>query len=191
MKHLGDFDAGTIVYGKFSTFQPSTGAAFALAAGKLAVFKDGAAILNTAGVVLQTSVAGLAGLQGFSVDTGADGTAYAGGSFFELALIAGSVDSVSVVGAVVAGFTLRNNSALKPTTAGRTLAVSSSNTVVAVDTALALGAAARADVNAEADTAITDHFTFTVDGMADANIQYVNDEVVGGVGSSGDPWGPT
>lgn len=33
-------------------------------------------------------------------------------------------------------------------------------------------------------------FTFTVAGKVDCNIQYVNDVQIGGVGTSGDPWGP-
>src|SRR5690606_27389470 len=42
----------------------------------------------------------------------------------DVVISTGTVDSVSVVGAVVASFTLRKNSALKPTTAARTLDVS-------------------------------------------------------------------
>jgi hypothetical protein len=37
----------------------------------------------------------------------------------------------------------------------------------------------------------TDSLTFTVAGNADVNIQYVNDEEVGGTGTLGDEWGPT
>lgn len=69
-----------------------------------------------------------------------------------------------------------------------------------------------AQVNAEVDTAITDSalvanlatvdaivdaikaktdsLTFTVAGQVDANIQYVNDTIVTGAGTAGDPWGP-
>lgn len=36
----------------------------------------------------------------------------------------------------------------------------------------------------------TDSLTFTIAGQADANIQYVNDVQVNGVGSAGNPWGP-
>lgn len=53
-----------------------------------------------------------------------------------------------------------------------------------------LGAQAKLDVNAEADTAITDHFTFTVAGQADSNVKYVNDVEVTGDGQSGTEWGP-
>jgi hypothetical protein len=36
----------------------------------------------------------------------------------------------------------------------------------------------------------TDSLTFTVAGVLDANIQYVNDTAVTGDGSAGTPWGP-
>ena len=36
----------------------------------------------------------------------------------------------------------------------------------------------------------TDQLTFTVSGIADANITYVNEIAVGGSGTGGDPWGP-
>jgi len=36
----------------------------------------------------------------------------------------------------------------------------------------------------------TNSLTFTQAGQVDANIQYVNDVQVNGVGSAGNPWGP-
>jgi len=54
----------------------------------------------------------------------------------------------------------------------------------------ALNNLSAAQVNAEVDTAITDAFTFTVAGQVDANVKYVNDVQVTGVGSEADPWGP-
>ena len=47
MKHLGDYDLSTILYGKFTTYQPSTGAPFTLGGGSgpgLAVYKDGSTV---------------------------------------------------------------------------------------------------------------------------------------------------
>lgn len=41
MNHLGDYDVATILYGKFTTFRPSTGAAYTLAGTpSLAVYRD-------------------------------------------------------------------------------------------------------------------------------------------------------
>lgn len=124
-KHLGDFDTSTIVYGKFSTFRPSTGATFTLGGTPaLSVYKDNSTTQSTSGVTLTVDFDSVTGLHHFAIDTGADGTFYAAGSFFDIVITTGTVDSVSVTGTVVGSFTLRKNSALKPTTAGRTLDVS-------------------------------------------------------------------
>lgn len=125
MKHLGDFDTSSVIYGKFTTFRPSTGAAFTLGGTPaLSVYKDNSTTQSTTGVTLTVDFDSVTGLHHFAIDTSADGAFYAAGSFFDIVITTGTVDSVSVVGTVVAGFTLRKNSALKPTTAGRTLDVS-------------------------------------------------------------------
>lgn len=124
MKHLGDFDTSTVVYGKFTTFRPSTGAAFTLGGTPaLSVYKDNSTTQSTTGVTLTADFDSVTGLNHFAIDTSADGTFYSAGSFFDIVITTGTVDSVSVVGSVVASFTIRKNSALKPATAGRTLVV--------------------------------------------------------------------
>lgn len=124
-KHLGDFDTSTVIYGKFTTFRPSTGAAFTLGGTPaLSVYKDNSTTQSTTGVTLTADFDTVTGLNHFAIDTSADGTFYAAGSFFDIVITTGTVDSVSVVGSVVGSFTLRKNSSLKPTTAGRTLDVS-------------------------------------------------------------------
>lgn len=126
MKSLGDFDTSTIIYGKFTTYRPSTGAAFTLGGTPaLSVYKDNSTTQSTTGVTLTVDFDSVTGLHHFAIDTSADGTFYSAGSFFDIVITTGTVDSVSVVGTVVASFTIRRNSALKPTTAGRTLDVSS------------------------------------------------------------------
>lgn len=125
MKHLGDYDASTVIYGKFTTYRPSTGAAFALAGTPaLSVYKDNSTTQSTSGVTLTADFDGVAGLNHFAIDTSADGTFYSAGSNFDIVITTGTVDGVSVVGSVVASFTIRKGSALKPTVAGRTLDVS-------------------------------------------------------------------
>jgi hypothetical protein len=124
MKHLGDYDASAVIYGKFTTYRPSTGAAFTLAGTPaLSVYKDSSTTQSTAGVTLTADFDSVTGLNHFAIDTSADGTFYAAGSNFDIVITTGTVDGVSVVGAVVASFTVRKNSALKPATAGRTLVV--------------------------------------------------------------------
>lgn len=125
MSHLGDFDAAAVIYGKFSTYRPSTGATFTLASTPaLSVYKDNSTTQSTTGVTLTADFDSVTGLNHFAIDTSADGTFYAAGSFFDIVITTGTVDSVSVTGSVVGSFTLRKNSALKPTTAARTLDVS-------------------------------------------------------------------
>lgn len=123
--HIGDFDASAVIYGKFTTFRPSTGAAYTLGGTPaLSVYKDNSTTQSTTGVTLTADFDSVTGLNHFAIDTSADGTFYSAGSFFDIVITTGSVDSVSVVGSVVASFTLRKTSSLKPTTAGRTLDVS-------------------------------------------------------------------
>ena len=125
MRHLGDFDTSSVIYGKFTTFRPSTGAAYTLGGTPaLSVYKDNSVTQSTTGVTLTADFDSVTGLNHYAIDTSADGTFYSAGSFFSIVITTGTVDSVSVVGSVVAEFTLRKNSALKPTTAGRALDVS-------------------------------------------------------------------
>lgn len=125
MAHLGDFDTSTVVYGKFTTYRPSTGASYTLGGTPaLSVYKDNSTTQSTTGVTLTADFDSVTGLNHFAIDTSADGSFYAAGSFFDIVITTGTVDSVSVAGSVVGSFTLRKNSALKPTTAARTLDVS-------------------------------------------------------------------
>lgn len=128
--YVGDYDTGTLVYGDFSTFNPASGASIQFVAGKLAVVKNIGGITNTAGVVLATSVGLIAGANGWSVDTSADGTAYSAGGFFSVIALAGTVNSVDIKGSRVGSFTLRKDSGLKPTTGGRTVDVATTGTVL-------------------------------------------------------------
>ena len=125
MKHLGDFDAASVLYTKFTTYRPSTGAPFTLAGTPVvSIYKDGSLTQSTAGITLTVDFDGLTGLHHLAIDTSADGTFYSAGSHFEAVITTGTVDSVSVVGSCVASFSIRKDSALKATVAGRTLDVS-------------------------------------------------------------------
>jgi len=123
---LGDFDSSAVIYFKFTTFRPSTGAPFTLAGTPaLSVYKDNSTTQTTTGVTLTVDFDSVTGLNHVAVDTSADGTFYAAGSFFDVVITTGTVDSVSAVGVVVGRFTLRKTACLKPTASGRTLDVSS------------------------------------------------------------------
>lgn len=124
MRHLGDYAASTVIYGKFTTFRPSTGAAYTLGGTPaLSVYKDNSTTQSTTGVTLTADFDAVTGLNHFAIDTSADGAFYTAGSNFDIVITTGTVDSVSVVGTVVASFSLAKTAALRPTTAGRTLDV--------------------------------------------------------------------
>lgn len=125
-RHLGDYAPSTVIYGKFTSFRPSTGAAFTLGGTPaLSVYKDNSTTQSTTGVTLTADFDGVTGLHHFAIDTSADGTFYSAGSNFDVVITTGTVDSVSVVGTVVGSFSLAKTAALRPTTAGRTLDVAS------------------------------------------------------------------
>ena len=111
---LGDFPVSTVVYGKFTTFQPSTGAPYTLAGSPaLSVYKNNSTTESTAGVTLTVDFDSKTGLHHFTVDTSADGSFYSSGGEFDIVITAGTVDSVSLVGSVVGHFTLEKTSNLK------------------------------------------------------------------------------
>ena len=123
-KYLGDYDASTVIYGKFSTYQPSTGATFTLSGSPaIAVYKDASTTQSTSGVTLTPDFDSVTGLNHFAVDTSSDGTFYSAGSFFDVTLSAGAVDSVTISGSAIASFTLRHDSSLKSATPNRPLVV--------------------------------------------------------------------
>lgn len=123
-KYIGDFAAGDTVDFKFTTFRPSTGATYTLGGTPaISVYKDNSTTQTTSGVTLTADFDSVTGLNHVRITTSSDGTFYADGSQFEVVITTGTVDSVSVVGACVGRFTLRAQSALYPTTAGRKLDV--------------------------------------------------------------------
>ena len=124
-KYLGDFAAGDTIDFKFTTFRPSTGAAYTLGGTPaISVYKDNGTTESTSGVTLTADFDSRTGLNHVRITTSSDGTFYADGSQFEAVITTGTVDSVSVVGSCVGRFTLRAQAALYPTTAGRKLDVS-------------------------------------------------------------------
>ena len=123
MRYIGDFNTSSIIRGLFNT---RTAAGVPITLGgtpSLSVYKSNSTTESTAGVTLTVDFDSRTGLHFFAIDTSADGTFYAAGEDYRIVVTAGTVDSVSVVGHVVAVFSLANRSALRPTTAGRTLDV--------------------------------------------------------------------
>jgi hypothetical protein len=121
----GDIAAGSIIDFKFNTVT-NTGAPITLGgSAALACYKDNSLTQSTAGLTLSIDFDSETGLHNVRVDTSADGTFYAAASNFQVVLSVGTVNGIDVAGYVVGEFSIANRSALRPTTAGRSLDVSS------------------------------------------------------------------
>jgi len=124
---------------------------------------------STAGITLTVDFDSVTGLNNVLIDLSADAF-YATGQDYSIVITTGTVDSVSVVGAVVALFSIENRF-------GATIIDDWTN-------------GGRLDLLLDAVKEATDKLTFTVANKVDSNVQSVNDVTVTGVGTSGDPWGP-
>ncbi len=125
--NLGDIALAQVLYFHFTTRQFTTGAPITSASLVLSVYKDDSTTQSTAGITTTflTGFDSVIGLVSVKIDTSADGTFYATGHDFSVIITAGTSDSVSIVGEVVGYFSIQNRSALRPTTAGRTINIDS------------------------------------------------------------------
>lgn len=123
--HIGDYDVSTVLDFKFNTQQFLSGAPFALAGGSIGIYKNNMLTGTTSGVTLTADWDSKTGANHVRVDLSTALSYYAAGAHYNAVIEAGTVNGLSVVGKIVGSFTLRKDSALKPTTAGRTLDVSS------------------------------------------------------------------
>lgn len=121
---LGDFNVSTVVDFSFTTVD-AAGAPTTLSGSPVVkAYKDNATGSEiTTGITLTVDHDSVTGNNHVRVDTSADGTFYSAGSTIILKITTGTVDGTSVVGYVVGLFTIEKTSALRPTTAGRTLAI--------------------------------------------------------------------
>lgn len=109
-RHLGDFLAASTVRVLFNTTDPDAFGPITLAGSPVAcVYKDNGTTQSTTGVTLTVDFDSVTGLHLVQVDTSADATFYSAGSDYQIALQAGTVDGISVVGAVLASFSLQRN----------------------------------------------------------------------------------
>lgn len=133
MMYLGDFAAGATLYVPFHTFN-SAGASVTiagLAVGDIKIYKAGSTtqrsstvgftLLDTDGIDFDS----ITGIHGFSIDTSdnTDAGFYATAKDYWIVVDAVTVNT-QTVSFVAACFSIENRSALRPTTAGRTLDVS-------------------------------------------------------------------
>jgi hypothetical protein len=124
MTYRGDVRLGSTVRFKFTTRRFSTGAPHTLAGTPaIAAYVNGSTTEITAGITLTVDFDSRTGLNHVEAVL-SSGNGFAAGDEVGFVITAGTVDSVSVVGEVVAAYSIEARSALMPTTSGRTLDVS-------------------------------------------------------------------
>ncbi len=121
--NLGDFALGTTVDFHFTTRSFSTGAPTTLAGTPaVAAYPGNSTTEITAGITLTADFDARTGLNQVRI-VATSGNGYAADEVYSVVITTGTVGGVSVVGEVVGRFTLEKTAALRPTTAGRTLDV--------------------------------------------------------------------
>jgi len=160
MINLGDRAAGSTIHCKITTVA-NTGAPSAwTGTPAISVYKDGGTVESTAGVTITNDFDGRTGMHHFAIDLSADATFYAAGSDFDVVITSGTVNGVSVVGYVIAHFTIDK---LK-------FAFSAAE-VEQIRDALGINGTKTAAVNGQLQTVKTktDSLSFSIAGVVDAN----------------------
>ena len=110
MTYLGDFaeDYTTLNFG-FTTrnVQGAGSPPFALASGVISVYAGSSTTQSTAGITLAANFDGVTGLNTVLIDLSSDAF-YATGADYKVVITTGTVNSISVVGEVVAHFSIEN-----------------------------------------------------------------------------------
>lgn len=123
MTYVGDFRLGDTFDIKFTTVNTSGVPTTLAGTPVISAYVGNSVTEITAGITLTVDFDARTGLHNVRVvATGANG--YATASNYQLVITAGTVGGSSVVGYVIAQFSLESRSALMPTTAARTLDVS-------------------------------------------------------------------
>lgn len=108
MAHLGDYTEDYATLNTKFTTRQSTGAPFTLAGTPVvSVYKANDITQSTVGITLTPDFDGLTGLNNVLIDLSADAF-YAVGNDYQVVITTGTVNGVSVVGEVVAEFSIEN-----------------------------------------------------------------------------------
>lgn len=125
MSYLGDITLNQVLNGKFTTVNTSGVPTAFTGTPILAVYKNNDTTQSQSGMTVTTDFDSLTGLHNVLIDTSQNGSFYATACDFDVVILAGTVSSQSLTGYIPFSFSIQNRSALRPTTAGRTLDVSS------------------------------------------------------------------
>lgn len=172
MTYLGDFAVGSTLNFKFTTRRFTTGSPFTLAGSPaVRVYKNTSDVEDDSGITLTADFDSKTGLNHVTIDLSSDGTFYAAGSDCQVVISAGTVDSVSVVGEVVAQFSIAN----------RPLQSIGANVITA--TAIASDAITDAKVASDVTIASVTGSVGSVTGAVGSVVGNVGGNVTGSVGS--------
>lgn len=125
--YRGDVALGQTVNSKFCTVQAS-GAPTTLSGSPAVRGYVGNSTTELNGVTLSVDFDGVTGLNNLNVVL-SGGNSYAAQTDVEMVITAGTVNSVSAVGYVVAAWSIENRSSLRPTVAGRTADIASTGEI--------------------------------------------------------------
>jgi hypothetical protein len=127
MIYYGDFAVGATLYASFNTVNAVGAPTSFDASSVVKVYKKGSGAESTAGVTLNADFDGRSGMHELEIDTSADGTFYDAGSDFYAVLTTGAVGGVSLVGLIVAHFSIAARSVISAAAIRSALGLGSAN----------------------------------------------------------------
>ncbi len=146
---MPDYPLGETLDFKFTTRSFLTGVPTTLGGTPVVqVYEDNSATQITAGITLSADFDSVTGLNNLRI-VATSGNGYESGKSYAAVISTGTVGGVSVVGEVVAQFSIERSPALRPTTAGRTLDVTATG-AAGIDWANVEGQGTSVDLSATA-----------------------------------------
>lgn len=124
--YRGDYALGSTAYFKFTTVDSSGVAATLASTSLLEAYVNGSTTPSTLGLTISTDFNGRTGLNHVRAVLASTNN-FASGDDVSICIQTGLVGSKSLVGYVAGSLSIEGRSALRPVTAGRTLAVNASN----------------------------------------------------------------
>jgi len=125
MSYVGDIRTNQVLNEKVTTVNTSGVPTAFTGAPILAAYKNNSTTETILGITITTDFDGHTGLHNVLVDTSQDPSFYATACDFSVTILAGTISAASVRGYNLLSFSIENRSALRPTTSGRNLDVSS------------------------------------------------------------------
>ena len=161
MANLGDYAEDATLNTKFPS-RDTDSTPTALVSGAASVYKSDGVTQSTAGVTLTTSFDSHAGLNNVKVDLSSDAF-YATGNDYQIVLTAGTVGGNSVVGSVIAEFSIENRFMRGTDSANTTAPLTAAQVNTEVDTAIS-------DAGLAASIAALKDFDPAVDAVANVTL---------------------